>query len=570
MQLIRRGLSDFAIFKELTVPLTVFSVVSPDESETKLNHTRGQHHHLFGLFNTPAQIDLSRYIVDDYIGSDPTTPKSSDTGNNEKDFLTYLLNCSESDENVRCKFFWLLRSSAIASCIKHRSNQDPRTGKRPVGDDSYYLVEALISFVARLVLTKSEEDLVSQHHADMSTSPSGRQQKETVSRVLESLAVLFAPLAAAIRSHDDLAAMWAILLNNASGGVRHTCTAVGTDSSSRTNKDMDEVLPADGEEASTKCLKAASIEGDSILSGSKEDGEDVDEEPWRDVTPPCSLLKASTVLLLCGGLPENDHDYRCSSQLLLTRLDFARPFLSSKQQAALSDALTRPSSRNRHRKRFVGSESGDTTQPPLRTISLSVCLESFTSQCRLISAVWVATEGLRSGFSLPESCVRRNERFRESLRSSIGEGFFLQSSGAAGVKILGPGYQSSSSAVSGGCSDLFSQAAEEPPNSPQMNSLQKNTKIEKDNEEQMEKSEDKEREKEREKDLALDVQSELRADQPGPEAGMGMTPDPPFWPLPSPLHPASVLLTGLDISKVNAPALTIPYSLFPTICSLSP
>jgi hypothetical protein len=557
VQLIRRGLSDLAIFKELTVPLTLFTVDSADESEMKLYNTRVQHHHLFGLFKTPSQIDLDKYIVDDYIISDPTTTKSSETGNSERDFLTYLLDRSESDYNLRCKLFWLLRSSAISSCVKHRSNQDFKTGKRSVIDGSYYLIEALITFAGRLILTRIEEDETSQCHDDSASSPSLVQQKETESDVLESLTVLFEPLAATIRSHDDLAALWAILLNNtnANGGTRHACTAVAPGSSGspaiiNTLHHPDELLPADTEEAFTRCMKVTATRGDSLLGALKVDGEGVDEDtagavdPWRDVTPPCSLLKASTVLLLCGGLPENenDHDYdhRCSNQLLLSRLDFARPFLSARQQITLDDALTRPPERNRHMELSLDSEPRDDIKPPLCSPSLSAGLASFTSQCRLINAVWVATEGLRSGFSLPESCERRNERFRESLQSSIGPGFFLPSSGTAELKISDrdPRTLPPSRMVSGKYSDAAAHAAEETSSRSQVNNLEK------------------EKVNEMEKDEVLVLKAnlpplELRADQPDPQSGTGMTLDHPFWPLPSPLHSTSVLLTGLDISKVR-------------------
>jgi hypothetical protein len=557
VQLIRRGLSDLAIFKELTVPLTVFTVDSADESEMKLNNTRMQHHHLFGLFKTPSQINLDRYIVDDYIISDPTTTKSIETGNSERDFLTYLLDRSESDDNLRCKLFWLLRSSAISSCVKHRSNQDYKTGKRSVIDGSYYLIEALITFAGRLILTRTEEDETSQCHDDSASSLSGVQQKETESNVLESLTVLFEPLAATIRSHDDLAALWAILLNNtnANGGTKHTCTAVAPDSSStpaiiNTLHHPDELLPADAEKAFMRCMKITSTRGDSLLGVLMEDGEDGDEDtagavdPWRDVTPPCSLLKASTVLLLCGGLPENDHDYdhRCSNQLLQSRLDFARPFLSARQQRTLDDVLTISPVRNRHMELFLDSEPRDDIGPPHCSPSLSAGLASFTSQCRLINAVWVATEGLRSGFSLPEPCERRNERFRESLQSSIGPGFFLPSSSTAELKILDrdPGTLSPSRMVSGNYSDVAAHAADETSSRSQVNNLEK----------------EKERDNETEKDEVLVLNAnlpslELRADQPDPQSGTRTTLNHPFWPLPSPLHPKSVLLTGLDISKVS-------------------
>jgi hypothetical protein len=567
VQLIRRGLSDLAIFKELPVPLTVFSVDSADESEMKLNNTRVQHHHLFGLFNAPAQIDLNRYIVDDYIISDPSTPKSSETSNTERDFLTYLLNRSESDESLRCKFFWLLRSSAISSCVKYRSNHDFRTGKRLVTDGSYYLIEALITFVGRLILMRTE-DVTSQCRTDSTSSPSGAQQKETVSNELESLTVLFEPLAAVISSHDDLAALWAILLNNATASGGSSSQAI-----CNTLHHPDEQLPGDAEEALTKCLKATSTGGYSMLGMSKEGnvGEGVDEDtagaedPWRDVTPPCSLLKASTVLLLCGGLPENDQDpyHICSNQLLLSRLDFARPFLSARQRAALDDALTRPPLKGRHKGLFLDSESRDAVEPPLCTTSLSADLAAFTSQCRLINSVWLATEGLRSGFSLPESCERRNERFRESLRSSIGQGFFLPSSGRAELKISDPdpGSLSPSSMVSGRCWKSDLHAAAEMSSRRQVNNLEKDKETEK---------EDKDNEMEKDKVLALKVDPpplEPRADQSDRQAGTGVTLRHPFWPLPSPLHPTSVLLTGLDISKViYRPAVTTLHSLLSTHC----
>ena len=266
--------------RELPIPLLAFRTLPTNEIESVSEYYSGKEysHYSFHLLRPPLGRNLNKFVEENYFqcdGHQINDLKVDDTiicprellringdryekgaCNGCNDFLAYIVLGCESDNTLHHKLFWSLRSAAISSLSEVHG-----ISTRLFDNESYYLVQALIVVVARVIWRRSgtESGIWSQsaahsdrnlecsttsnraHDADFDKSAyqeGNRQQSmggqnwpleygkgigagergfhRREDEIEKSLSVIFSPFSATISAHDDLSSLWTILLKGSS------------------------------------------------------------------------------------------------------------------------------------------------------------------------------------------------------------------------------------------------------------------------------------------------------------------------------------------------------------------
>ena len=455
------------VFEELITQPSAFSTVAPDVDKIVCDRNL-QSHYTRELYFVPRHICLTNFIVEDYVSVDACHSEDVTTG--RRDYLTFLMNRCENDDDLKYRIYWQIRSAAISLNTKAHGRVDSKSDDRCIDSCLYYVLQALIVLTGRFLLLSpptgrfllsplmnhnSKENLLARSHIhNTSTSSSQLHHSRDSEGVLNSINQLFAPFALVISAHDDLTALFAILHNklccreneenlseksaDASTGYCLGCVEGDTNYSySGCNVDHEhapqvDVDKADHHSHSNVLVESPEFKNSDLSNSVGDDWDSIESyDTWRTVVSPTSLLTASTVMLLCHPSPntlitDTSRSFQGMARSSCSHIAFARSCLNLKEQQKLDTMVITAMEMNR--KYF-------TVDPDICT-SLAVnpydTVEKFGSdllqinkQCKLLDAVKAAIQSVTKGtLILSETHNRRNERFQEALRSHVGPGSF--------------------------------------------------------------------------------------------------------------------------------------------------
>ena len=453
MQLLRVGFTDLKVFEELNTQHSAFSTAAPDVDKIVCDRNL-QNHYTRDLYFVPRHICLSNYILEDYVSVDACLPEDVATG--RRDYLTFLMNRCEYDDDLKYRIYWQIRSAAISLNTKSYVKVDLKSDNRCIDSCLYYVVQALIVLTGRFLLSPptnhnpNRNSFAQSHIQNIHSSSSHLHHSRDSKGVLNSINQLFAPFALVISAHDDLIALFAILHNKLSCRRNKNAFEKSADVStghcvegdincsySECNVDQENALQVDVDRADYHSHSNIMVESpefnDSDLSNSVRDDWDSIEccDTWRSVVSPTSLLTASTVMLLCHPSPNTlITDTSCQgvtrSYYPHSHIAFARSCLNSKEQLKLDTMVTTAMEMNR---KYFTADPGicpSLAVSPHDTVKkYGSDLLQINKQCRLLDAIRAAIQSVTKGsLMLSETHNKRNERFQEALHSHIGPGSF--------------------------------------------------------------------------------------------------------------------------------------------------
>ena len=466
MQLLREGFTDLKVFEELNTQPSAFSTVAPDVD--KIVYDRNlQSHYTRDLYFVPRHICLTNFIVEDYVSVDACFSEDVITG--RRDYLTFLMNRCENDDDLKYRIYWQIRSAAMSLNTKSHIRVDSKSDYRCIDSCLYYVVQALIVLTGRFLLSPPSgrfllspstdqnpngNSFARSHIHNISSSSSQLHHSRDSEGVLNSINQLFAPFDLVISAHDDLSALFAILQNkfccqrneenisekSADASTGHFVGCVDDDTNcsySGCNVDQEHAPQVDVDRADlnshTNILVKSPEFTDSDLSNSVKDTWDSigSCDTWRTVVSPTSLLTASTVMLLCHPSPNTlitDTSTSCQgvARSSCSHIEFARSCLNSKEQQKLDTMVITATEMNR---KYSTVDPGICTSlavNPYDTVEkYGSELLQINKQCNLLDAIRDAIQSVTKGsLILSETHNRRNQRFQEALRSHIGPGSF--------------------------------------------------------------------------------------------------------------------------------------------------
>ena len=453
VQLLREGFTDLRVFEELNTQPSAFSTAAPDVDKIVCDRNL-QSHYTKELYFAPRHICLVNFVLEDYVSADACLSEDVTTG--RRDYLTFLMNRCENDDDLKYRIYWQIRSAAISLNTKSYVRVDLKSDNRCIDSCLYYVVQALIVLTGRFLLSPptnhnpNRNSFAQSHIQNIHSSSSHLHHSRDSKGVLNSINQLFAPFALVISAHDDLTALFAILRNKLScrknkntsqksaetstgdcveGDINYLYSGCNVDQESARQVNVDRA----NYHSQTNTLIESPKFNDSDLSNSVQNDWNSMEccDTWRTVVSPTSLLTASTVMLLCHPSPNTlITDTSCQevarSYSSHSHIAFARSLLNSKEQLKFDTMVTTAMEMNR---KYFTVDPGictNTAGSPHDTVKEHGSdLLQIDKQCRLLDAIRAAIQSVtKSSLILSETHNRRNERFQEALRTHIGPGSF--------------------------------------------------------------------------------------------------------------------------------------------------
>lgn len=221
VQLLSKGCTEIMLFHELPTPILAFRILPTNEDESLEEYYSGEEHthYSFHLLRAPRGGNLHGLVCENYVSYDNyrinclrgddkilSSHEAFNENRNENEsicrsnrggLLSYIMLGCESENIIHNNLYWCLRSAAVTSLMAtNRGSSRISVGitKEFVSNESFYLIQALMVLVARIVWRRSGEEL------------------RSCIRNEKYLRLIFSPFSDAIDAHDDLAAMWAIIL----------------------------------------------------------------------------------------------------------------------------------------------------------------------------------------------------------------------------------------------------------------------------------------------------------------------------------------------------------------------